>query len=412
VPGVTDTLTTLPDLSDPRSFDPAPPHAAWVELRRREGLYFQDRADAPGFWSATRYRDLDAVFRDATGFSCESGMTLDSALGVRDPAAGRMIEISDPPAHTRLRRLLSGGLNKSVAKTVNGVLQQLVTDWVGQAVRDGECDFVEAVAARLPAAATGLLLGLPEREWDRLADRASRAITGSLTMDDPRAGDLTARRASTTTANGQLLMHLAGLLDHAELAPEGLIRRLLDAEFDGDRLTRDEVLLNCLNLAVAGNETTKNATAGGLVAFAEHPDQWQLLRRNPELVDSAVEEILRWVTPTQHFTRTVLEPRVVGGTELRPGDLLCLWITSANRDEEVFEDPFSFRIDRSPNPHFSFTAGKHFCLGAPLARLEIRLVLEALLERVERIELLGPPVRRATTLINCYVSQRVALHTS
>ncbi|WP_083976616.1 cytochrome P450 [Kitasatospora azatica] len=409
---MTDTLTVVPDLTDPRFFDPAPPHAAWAELRRRPGLHYQERADAPGFWSATRYRDLDAVFRDTSGFSCESGMTLDSALGTRDPAAGKMIEISDPPAHTRLRRLLSGGLNKSMARTMDGALRSLITGWVEQAVQADACDFVAAVSARLPAAATGLLLGLPEREWDKLADRASRAISGSLTMDDPRAGDLTARRASTTTANGQLLMHLAGLLDHAELAPEGLIRRLLDAEFDGDRLTRDEVLLNCLNLAVAGNETTKNATAGGLIAFAEHPDQWQLLRSNPELLDSAVEEVLRWVTPTQHFIRTVLEPRVVGGTALEPGDLLCLWITSANRDEEVFADPYRFRIDRNPNPHYSFTSGKHFCLGAPLARLEIRLVFEALLARVERIELLGPPERRATTLINSFVSLPVALHAS
>ncbi|MEV4558435.1 cytochrome P450 [Kitasatospora sp. NPDC049285] len=403
-------LTAVPDLSDPRAFHPAAPYAALAELRRRDGLHFQPRTGAPGFWSVTRYRDLDAVFRDATGFSAESGMTLDSALGERDPAAGLMVEISDPPAHTRLRRLLSGGLNKSIARAMTEQLRELVAQRVGQAVRDGECEIVSTVSAVVPAAATGLLLGLPEREWAKLADRAGRAITGSLSADDPRAGDLAARRAATATANGQLLMHLAGLLDHAELAPDGLIRRLLDAEVDGDRLSREEVLVNCLNLAVAGNETTKNAVTGGLVAFAEHPDQWDLLRRRPELLDSAVEEVLRWVTPTQHFVRTVLEPRVVGGTALEPGELICLWITSANRDEEVFDRPQDFRIDRSPNLHYSFTSGKHFCLGAPLARTEIRLVFEALLARVARIELLGPPQRRATTLINCYVSQHLVLH--
>ncbi|MFE0460724.1 cytochrome P450 [Kitasatospora sp. NPDC058965] len=408
---MTELLTAVPDLSDPRSFHPAPPHAALAELRARDGLHHQDREGAPGFWSVTRYRDLDAVFRDATGFSCESGMTLDSALGSRDPAAGLMVEISDPPSHTRLRRLLSGGLNKSIARAMTEQLRDRITEHVARAVRAGECEIVSAVSAAVPAAATGLLLGLPEGEWAKLADRAGRAISGSLPADDPRAGDLTARRAATATANGQLLMHLAGLLDHAELAPDGLIRRLLDAEVDGDRLSREEVLVNCLNLAVAGNETTKNAVTGGLVAFAEHPEQWELLRRRPELLDSAVEEVLRWVTPTQHFVRTVLQPRVVGGTALEPGELLCLWITSANRDEQVFTDPQEFRIDRSPNPHYTFTSGKHFCLGAPLARLELRLVFAALLNRVARIELLGPAERRATTLINCYVSQRVALHT-
>ena len=169
------------------------------------------------------------------------------------------------------------------------------------------------------------------------------------------------------------------------------------------------MLLNCLNLAIAGNETTKNATTGGLLAFARNPDQWQLLRRRPELLDQAVEEILRHTTPPQHFTRTVLAPRTVAGTALRPGELLCLWMPSANRDEEVFADPDDFRIERSPNPHLAFTSGKHFCLGAPLARLEIRLVFEALLSRVESFQLLGAPVRRPTNLVTAYASLPVAL---
>ncbi len=216
-------------------------------------------------------------------------------------------------------------------------------------------------------------------------------------------------RRSTATANGQLLVHLAGLLDHAELADDGLIRHLLDTEVDGERLTREEVLLNCLNLSIAGNETTKNATTGGLVAFARNPDQWQLLRRRPELLDSAVEEILRYTSPLQHVTRTVLQPTTLACADLNPGDLLCVWIASANRDEDVFGEPDTFRVDRDPNPHLAFTAGKHFCLGASLSRMEIRLVFESLLARVESIRLLGPPIRKPTNVVAAYASLPVAL---
>ena len=399
----------MADLTDPRNFIPAPPYETWAAMRESDGLPFQDRVGAPGFYSATRYRDVDTVVRDSTSYSSESGMTLDTALGTKDPAAGKMIELTDPPHHRRLRTLVSGGLNRSVARDMDGVLRWRVDGFVADAVRAGEVDFVAAVSERVPAAATGLLLGLPERYWDRLADLASRAVCGSLAPEDNRVGDLTARRHSTATANGQLLMHLAGLLDHAELNEDGLIRRLLDAEIDGDRLTREEVLLNCLNLAIAGNETTKNATAGGLVAFSRNPDQWQLLRRNPDLLDSAVEEIVRYVSPVQHLMRTVTRPHVLAGTPLDEGDLVCAWVASANRDEEVFAKPDDFHVDRDPNPHLAFTAGKHFCLGASLARLEIKLVFESLLSRVDQIDVLEPPTRKPTTLAAAYATLPVAL---
>lgn len=405
-----DVQTALPDLTDPRTFIPDPPYQAWAALRRRDGLPFQEREDAPGFYSVARYRDIDTVVRDSTTYSSEGGMTLDTALGVRDPAAGKMIELTDPPRHRRLRKLVSGGLNRSVAQNMDVLLRWRVDSWVADAVRAGEVDFVDAVSERVPSAATGLLLGLPQQHWDKLADRASRAVCGSLSADDARVGDLAVRRNSTATANGQLMVHLASLVDHAELAEDGMMRRLLAAEIDGDRLTREEVLLNCLNLAIAGNETTKNATTGGLVAFSRNPDQWQLLRRRPELLDSAVEEILRYTSPVQHLMRTVTRPQTLAGTQLDEGDLVCAWVASANRDEEVFTEPDAFRIDRDPNPHLAFTAGKHFCLGASLARLEIKLVFESLLSRVERITLLGSPVRKPTNLVTAYASLPVALH--
>lgn len=400
----------VPDLTDPRTFLPKPPHEVWTALRRRGELHFQDRHGAPGFHSVTRYAHIDAVLRDSATYSSEWGMTLDSALGERDAAAGKMIELTDPPRHQRLRRLVSGGLTRSAASAMDRVLRRYVDRWVERAVRAGETDFVRAVGARVPGAATGLVLGLPQREWQPLSEHASRAVCGSLTEHDAGVGDLTARRRSTATANGQLLTHLAGLIDEeAGLAGDGLIRRLLDADVDGDRLTRDEVLLNCLNLAIGGNETTRNAMAAGVAAFARHPEQWQWLRAHPEHLDRAVEEILRHTTPPLHLVRTVTRPTRLGGTPLEPGDLLCLWLPSANRDEEVFPDPDDFRVDRATNPHLAFTSGRHFCMGAALARTQMRLVFEGLLARVDGIRLLGAPTRRASNFVAAYDSLPVAL---
>ncbi|MGA5421431.1 cytochrome P450 [Streptomyces lavendulocolor] len=401
---------TVPDLTDPRTFLPRPPHEVWATLRRRDTLHFQDRRDAPGFHSVTRYAHVDAVLRDSATFSSEWGMTLDTALGERDAAAGRMIELTDPPRHQRLRRLVSGGLTRSAAGAMDGVLRGYVEQWVERAVRDGETDFVAAVGARVPAAATGLLLGLPEPEWRPLSELASRAVCGSLTEHDPAAGDLAARRRSTTTANGQLLTHLAGLVeDEDRLAPGGLVRRLLEADVDGDRLTGEEVLLNCLNLAIGGNETTRNATAAGVEAFARRPEQWQWLRAHPEHLDRAIEEVLRHTTPPLHLVRTVTRPTVLGGTALEAGELLCLWLPSANRDADVFPDADAFRADRAANPHLSFTSGRHFCMGAALARTQLRLVFGALLARVDRILVRGAPARRASNFVAAYDTLPVAL---
>ncbi|MFF8288556.1 cytochrome P450 [Streptomyces sp. NPDC016309] len=400
----------VPDLTDPRTFLPEPPHELWAALRRRDGLHHQERDGAPGFHSVTRHADVDAVLRDSATYSSEWGMTLDTALGERDAAAGRMIELTDPPRHRRLRRLVSGGLTRSAAHTMDGVLRRYVDRWVEDAVRAGRTDFVAAVSARVPAAATGLLLGLPEPEWRPLSEHASRAVCGSLAAHDPAAGDLTARRRSTATANGQLLAHLAGLIEDEDLlAADGLVRRLLEGEIDGDRLTREEVLLNCLNLAIGGNETTKNATAAGVAAFARHPEQWQWLRDHPEHLDRAVEEVLRHTTPPLHLVRTVTSPAVLGGTRLEPGDLLCLWLPSANRDEDVFPDADDFRVDRADNPHLAFTSGRHFCMGAALARTQMRLVFGALLERVARIRPAGAPARRASNFVAAYDSLPVTL---
>ncbi|MFC8915025.1 cytochrome P450 [Streptomyces sp. NPDC047821] len=404
------TPPLVPDLTDPRTFLPEPPHEVWAALRRREGPHFQDREGAPGFHSVTRYAHVDAVLRDSATYSSEWGMTLDTALGERDAAAGKMIELTDPPRHQRLRRLVSGGLTRSAARAMDGVLRGYVDRWVEEAVRAGETDFVRTVAARVPGAATGLMLGLPEREWQPLSEHAGRAVCGSLAADDPGAADLTARRRSTATANGQLLAHLAGLVDdEAVLAEGGLIRRLLDADVDGDRLSHEEVLLNCLNLAIGGNETTKNATAAGVAAFARHPEQWQWLRAHPEHLDRAIEEILRHTTPPLHLVRTVTRPTRLGGTPLEPGELVCLWLPSANRDEEVFTDADDFRVDRADNPHLAFTSGRHFCMGAALARTQMRLVFGGLLARVESIHQVGAPARRASNFVAAYDGLPVAL---
>jgi cytochrome P450 len=389
----------VPDLSSPGTYLPDPPHDLWRRLREMGELYWQHRPDAPGFYSAVRYDHADRVLRDAETYSSEWGMTLDSAIGRPDPAAGLMIELTDPPRHQRLRRIVSHAFGRRSVDELEANLRTRVSRWAAAAAAATTTDFVSAIAARVPAAAAGILLGIPEDDWQRVARVASRAICGDRAEHD-EPGDLAARRQATNVANEQLLAYFVDLVDGGDgKLSDGLILRLMNAELDGTKLTGDEVILNCLNLVIGGNETTKNAAAAGMVLFAQHPDKWKWLRRNPDRVGAAVEEVLRYATPPLHLVRTVTRDTTLGSRELAPGDLVCVWLPSANRDADVFGQPDAFVIDREPNPHLAFTSGRHFCLGAALARLELRLVFEELLDRVAEMHILAPPQRRASNFI-------------
>jgi cholest-4-en-3-one 26-monooxygenase len=258
-------------------------------------------------------------------------------------------------------------------------------------------DFVEQIAAPFPLAVVAWMLGVPRDDWPLLF-RWTNEIIGK---DDPeyrRPGETPGQ--TMKRARGEVHAYFTQLIEQrrGDLGDD-LVSELITAEVDGRPLTPLQLALYCEVLVEAGNETTRNAISGGVLAFAERPDQWQRLRAHPELVPDAVEEILRWASPIAYFSRVATEDYALGGEVIPAGEQVALFWASANRDEDVFDDPFEFRIDRRPNPHLAFGFGEHFCMGAHLARREIELVYRQLLARVAELEVCGP-IERLSSIQN------------
>ena len=289
----------------------------------------------------------------------------------------------DPPEHAKLRKLVNRGFTPRRIRELREVLARRATTIVDEVIEEGGCDMVEAVAAELPLQAIAELLGVPLEDRAKLFDWSNRMIG----FDDPEfQGD----RTEVTEAAGELYLYFNALADERRTDPaDDLVTKLINAEVEGDKLSESEFDMFALLLTVAGNETTRNATAHGMKALMDHPDQLARLQDDPspEAIATAVEEILRWATPVLHFRRTAMADYELRGKQIKAGDKVVMWHISANRDEEVFDEPFRFDVTRSPNDHIAFGGGgPHFCLGANLARLELRLIFTELVSRLPRLE--------------------------
>jgi cholest-4-en-3-one 26-monooxygenase len=305
-----------------------------------------------------------------------------------------MVVTTDPPRHGPLRRIAMPRFTPRAIHARQAEIDRIarqVLDQVATTSGTMEFDFVERVAAPLPIGVVSWFLGVPHSDWELLF-RWTNEVIGK---DDPefrRPGETpqdTIRRA-----RGEMHAYLDQLIEQRRRDPgEDIISHLVMSEIDGEPLTAMELLNYCELMVEAGNETTRNAISGGLLAFSEHRGEWERLRANPELLPTAVEEILRYVTPIIHFTRYVTEDSEIHGVKVPAGDKVALIFASGNRDEDVFDDPFEFRIDRHPNPHLSFGFAEHFCMGAHLARMEMVLVFRRLLDRLESFEVTAPVSR-------------------
>jgi cholest-4-en-3-one 26-monooxygenase len=274
-------------------------------------------------------------------------------------------------------------------------VRELTVGIVEAAIAKGDGDFVVDVAAELPLEVIAELLGVPREDRHKLFDWSNRMV-GS---EDP---EYQVSDEHVTEAQIEMFMYAQALAEQRRAEPQAdIVSTLLAAEVDGDRLSEMDFNLFFMLLSVAGNETTRNAIAHGMNAFLENPDQWALLAADPQgRIADAVEEILRWASPVLFFRRNATKDVTLGGQTIKAGDKISLWYISANRDESVWEDPFRFDITRNPNPHIAFGGGgPHFCLGAQLARLEIRLLFEELAARVPRLEALGEPERLRSNFI-------------
>ncbi|MCF8784080.1 cytochrome P450 [Rhodococcus ruber] len=398
------------DLKNPDLYTEGVPHDVFAELRRNCPVYRQDEEDGPGYWAVTRHADVTAVSRDSTTFSSALGTTQIDEFDeeTRRKQAAMLVNL-DPPEHTRLRQLASRGFTPRAVRTleghIRGICNRVVDDLVERG-RDGAVvDFVPVVAAPLPLEVIAALLGAPGEDVDRLCDWSDRMIG----FDDPEYGNT---RADGELAAAEIFLYANEIAAARRAEPrDDIVSRLVRPDENGDTLTEMEFDMFFVLLVVAGNETTRNAAAGGMQAFVDHPEQWRRLQAEPELAAGAVEEILRWVTPVIGFRRTPTCPATIGGQPVEAGDKVVVYYPSANRDEDVFEDPHVFDIGRTHNPHVAFGGtGVHFCLGAHLARLELRILFETLARRIERVEPAGPVRRLRSNFVNGIKSMPVRVY--
>ena len=386
------------DLIDGRNFVAGVPHEWFRRLRAEAPVYWHPEASAHrgGFWTVTDYDDCVTVNRDWERFSSYKHSALFTDMDDDQLAQQRMMMLNmDPTMHTRYRRLVNKGFTP---KLVRDLEQQIVgyADGIIDAVSErGTADFVEEISAELPLLVIAELLGVPQEDRRKVFDWSNRMI-GS---DDP---EYQIEGADPGEAAMAVFSYAEELAAARRLEPrQDLVSTLINAEVEGEKLDQLELDLFFMLLIVAGNETTRNLMSGAMVAFFDHPDQWEKLREDRSLLPGAVEEMLRFVTPVMHFRRTVVADTELGGRALQEGDKIVFWHTSANRDESVFTDPDTFDIARSPNNHIAFGGGgPHFCLGANLARMEIMVMFDRLLDRIPDIRLDGEVQRLQSNFIN------------
>ena len=374
------------NLLDPGVFASGRHHEMFETIRREDPVYFHPEPDGPGFWCITRHADLVTVNRDATVFSSAAeGINIPDIGDDQSPVRDMMLYM-DPPRHTRYRLLVNKGFTPRMIGLIEDHLRAKAVAIVDHVIDRGRADFIDDIASELPLQAIAELMGVPQEDRRKLFEWSNTMIG----FDDP---EFQGSRDAGLQAAAEMYVFANELASSRRADPrEDIVTTLINAEIDGDKLTETEFDLFFLLLAVAGNETTRNVTAHGMKALIEHPDEMAKVSADPspERIDHAVEEILRWATPVLYFRRTALEDYELGGKQIKAGDKVVMWHISANRDEAVFDDPFRFDVDRWPNEHIAFGGGgPHFCLGANLARMELRLIFRELVTRMSDMTLDG-----------------------
>jgi len=373
------------------------PHASWAYLRRHEPIAWCEPPGMLPFWAVTRYADLGAILRDHKRFKIAPRLAVfrEEELETGAPLLHHLLTM-DPPEHGKYRSLMATRFQPRALEPKRAAVGTIVNEVLDKIADRTEVDFVQTVAAIVPLAVIAEMFGLPREDWE-LMFQWSNALIGP---GDPEYQQGRTARETTTQTIQAFLDYFRRLSALRRRQPgDDFVSVLANAEIDGQSIAEYELLSYFVLLIVAGNETTRNATSGGLLTLMENPDEFAKLRRNPEFLPSAVEEILRWVSPVIQFCRTPIEDMEIRGRKIRAGESLCVFYPSANRDEEIFPDPFSFRIDRQPNEHYAFGIGVHFCLGANLARLELQEIFRQVIARFAEVELAGPVERLRSSFV-------------
>jgi len=394
------------DLFNPDNYVSGMPHDQLTLLRTQAPVFrHPDPGRAEGHWAITRHADVVFVSRNPELFSSERETCFLFDTPEDQMAQQRLMMINmDPPGHTVLRSLVNRGFTPRMIGKLEERIADACDDIVRKAVEQGEGDFVTMCAAELPLVVIAELMGVPQEDRHKLFHWSNLMLSG----DDPEVVASPEVQEQTSLEVYAYANELGA--NKRDCPVDDIVSKLISPDENGHSLTELEFDLFFVLLMVAGNETTRNAISGGIQAFVENPDQWELLKSRPELISSAADEIVRWVTPVVDFRRTTTQDIEIGGVLIPEGEKVIIYYASANRDESVFTDPFTFDITRDPNPHIAFGGGgPHFCLGRHLAKLEIERMLAALITHVDKIEITGPVNRLRSNFINGIKSMPVRL---
>lgn len=398
----TDSLPTTEDIIGPDTFaQHGYPHGAWKRLRDEAPAHWFDVEGGVGFWAITKHEDIVSISKQPRRFLNGPRLAIfeEGAPVEGERTLARHLLNMDPPEHAAFRRVASGWFTPRSIQRRRDEVRRITRELLDAMAGDGEereGDFVGDFTAPLTLNVLADMLGVPREDW-HLMFRWTNQIVGSAdeeykTGDQPYEGVEKARTG--------LFEYFTDLAEERRKSPQDdMVSVLSTAEMDGGPMPAFELLSYFLLLVVAGNETTRNAASGGLLALVENPGEFAKLQADLSLVDDAVEEIVRWTAPVIQFCRTPVEDVEIRGQKIPARDSLCLLYPSANRDDDVFEDPDVFRIGRKPNPHLGFGIGEHFCLGAHLARLELKVIFEELAGRVGTVELAGPVERMRSSFL-------------
>ena len=405
-PSVAATDLRSIDIASHEIYETGVPHEGFRLLREHRPVHWHpwDWRHG-GFWALTKHADIVAASKDLETFSSAQGINL-WELTAEAIEARRSILESDPPDHTRLRRIVSSAFTPRKVKEYAAYTRDVTRTLLDAAVAEGEFDWIERVAAPLPINVLVSILGVPEEDAPYLIELTDHCAEGTsdIALDPGAYGNTTPLHLLPLNSPAAWAMFEYGRKigeERRRHPTDDLTSRLVHAEVDGERLSDAEYTNFFQTLVFAGNETTRAAISQGLLALLQHPDQFERIYADPSLVGTAVHELIRWSSPVHHLGRTVTRDTQLRGVTLCQGDKVMMWYASANYDEEVFDDPYRLDVGRTPNPEIAFGGGgPHYCLGAFLARLEVAILLEEIVAHDIRFELTGFPRRLRSNLFN------------
>jgi cytochrome P450 len=387
------------DLHDPSAFADGPPDELFAFMRAHAPVHRNPASGGhDGFWSLTAYEDIVTVNKDWQSFSSERRGSFIVEGGIVPKEFEHLVlPMMDPPAHDRHRGIIQKVFTARAVAAREPDVRRTVNDLIDAVIERGECDFVADIASELPLIVTANMLGVPHEDRAQLFHWTNQLADTSLSAD---------QKMQTMIEVGT---YLAGFIPALREHPtDGMLSLLVHAELEGERLNDAELIAHFVQLMNGGNETTRNAFAGGTMALIQYPDERAKLLADPTLIPGAVEEILRWHTPIMHQARTAVRDLELGGQSIAENDKLVLWYPSANRDPALNQDPDRFDVTRARPKHMSFGAGRHFCVGNQLARLELRICLEETLRRLPELMLAGPVVKKPNNSFHWMVAMPVS----